>query len=187
MNPTELHLVRHAPPAVDHRVPASRWELASGAADALAGLAGTGVLPEHARWFASPEPKALATARLLTATSVTVYDALGEVRRPAGEVADYAAHARRGFAVPDEPALPGWEPYASAQERIARGVRKLLDALEEPVVVVGHATALTLLVADLTGTPADVAAWEGMTLPDHCTLAGTDVMSVASPWGAWRT
>lgn len=182
----ELHLVRHAPPAVDYRVPASRWELGTGAAEAVADLAASGVLPDGARWFSSPEPKALATARLLTTTAVTVYDALGEVRRPAGEVPDYAAHVRQGFASPGESALHGWETYASARERIARGVRKLLAGLTEPVVVVGHGTALTLLVAELTGAAPDLAAWERMTLPDHCTLAGDDVVELTSGWGTWR-
>lgn len=183
---TELHLVRHAPPAVDFRVPASRWELGLSAADAVADLAGSGVLPDYARWFSSPEPKALATARLLTTTAVTIYDALGEVRRPAGEVGDYATHVRRGFAAPDEPALHGWETYTSARQRIARGVRKLLDGLGEPVIVVGHGTALTLLVAELTGELPDIAALERMAQPDHCILAGDGGMQLVADWGAWR-
>ncbi|MPY86052.1 MAG: hypothetical protein GEV00_23060, partial [Actinophytocola sp.] len=170
---TELHLVRHGPPAAADDVPPSRWELHADAAEAVAELAASGVLPERARWFSSPEPKALATARLLTATSVTVYDALGEVRRPAGRVGDLTEHARRGFAEPDVPALPGWEMYVAARTRISRGVKNVLAGLGgEPLVVVGHGTVFTLLVAELTGTSPDVDAWTRMTLPDHCLLGG---------------
>ncbi|MQA17830.1 MAG: AMP-binding protein, partial [Pseudonocardiaceae bacterium] len=153
-------------------VPPSRWELHADAAEAVAELAASGVLPERARWFSSPEPKALATARLLTATSVTVYDALGEVRRPAGRVGDLTEHARRGFAEPDVPALPGWEMYVAARTRISRGVKNVLAGLANLV-----AGVVFILVADVNWTAAGlVAAGIGVgdvvalclpTSPDH--------------------
>lgn len=125
-------------------------------------LRSSGVLPGDARWFSSPEPKAMDTARLLTSSSVTVYDALREV---------------------DE-----GETHASAGRRIARGVRALRDMLDGPMVVVGHGTALTLLVADLTGTEPDVAASERLGVPDHCCLDDANgTFTVSQPWGSWRS
>ncbi|MBO0826997.1 MAG: histidine phosphatase family protein [Streptosporangiales bacterium] len=177
-----LHLVRHGRPFVDADVPANRWPLHPDAASAIACLRASGVLPEHARWFSSPEPKAHRTARLLTDSSVTVYDALGEVTRP-GCPDDFAVRARRGFAEPDVPAAPGWETYTAARQRIVRAVRKLRDGLDgADLVVVGHGTVLTLLVAELTGAVPDVAAWEWLGFPDHCAL-DADAGGVVSPWG----
>lgn len=184
---TELHLVRHGPPAVDHAVPAARWPLCADAPAEIAALAAAGVLPRSARWFSSPEPKAGQTARELTAEAVTMYDALGEVERPAGVVDDFAGAVRQGFADPDASPLPGWETCAAARRRIGRGVRKLLDAYQgETLVVVGHGTVLTLLVAELTNAPVDTAAWEQMTFPDHCVLDGGDADRLVRAWGSWR-
>ncbi|MQA05531.1 MAG: hypothetical protein GEV07_23370 [Streptosporangiales bacterium] len=168
---TELHLVRHARPD---------------AGGDVAALVAAGVLPASARWFSSPEPAAMQTARLLTTEAVTVYDALGEVTRPAGAVDDLEDCVRRGFAEPDRPS-PDWETCAAAGQRIGRGVRKLLAAYpDERLVVVGHGIALTLLVAELTGTPPDADAWAGMTYPDHCVLDGPDASRLDRGWSSWR-
>ncbi|HEX6443919.1 MAG TPA: histidine phosphatase family protein [Streptosporangiales bacterium] len=181
----ELHLVRHGRPLVDAAVPASRWSLHPDAAPAIGELRASGALPGHARWFSSPEPKADETARLLTDSSVTVYDALGEVARP-GWLDDFAARVRRGFADPDVPAAPGWETYTAARQRTARAVRKLRESLGGvDVVVVGHGTVLTLLVAELTGAAPDVAAWERLSLPDHCALEAESSRSGLRSSGAY--
>lgn len=156
------------------------------AAPAIAELRASGALPEAARWFSSPEPKAHETARLLTDSSVTVYDALGEVARP-GWLDDFAVRARRAFAEPDVPAAPGWETYAAARQRIARAVRKVRDGFNATdLVLVGHGTAWTLLVAELTGAAPTVADWERLAFPDHCALGGTHARAVLSPWGRWH-
>lgn len=34
------------------------------------------------------------------------------------------------------------------------------------MVLVGHGTAWTLLVAELTGSPADLARWDTLAMPD---------------------
>lgn len=182
----ELHLVRHGRPLVDAAVPPTTWHLSPDAGAALGELRASGALPEHGRWFSSPEPKAHESARLLTDSSVTVYDALGEVARPRW-LDDFPERVRRGFAEPDVPAAPGWETYTAARQRIARAVRKLRDGLDGvDVVVVGHGMALTLLVAELTGAPPDVGAWERLASPDHCVIDGTGPGVVTRPWGHWR-
>lgn len=181
----ELHLVRHGRPLVDVDVPAAGWRLHPDAAGEIAELRACGALPKGARWFTSREPKAHETARLLTDSSITVYDALGEVAR-SGWLDDFAGRVRRGFAEPDVPAAPGWETYTAARQRIGRAVRRLRDGLAgTDVVVVGHGTALILLVAELTGGEPDVSAWDRLGLPDHYALDG-DAGVVVSPWGRWR-
>lgn len=141
---TGVHLVRHGQPVED--------------------LRSSGVLPDDARWFSSPDPEAMGTARLLTSSSVTVYDALRDLEE--GETHDAARH------------------------RIARGVRALRDMLDAaPMVVVSHGAALTLLVADLTDTEPDDAAWQRPGTPDHCCLVDSDApgtFTVAQQWGSWR-
>ncbi|NUR05791.1 MAG: histidine phosphatase family protein [Nocardioidaceae bacterium] len=126
-------------------------------------------LPERAAWFSSPEPKALATARLLSG-DVTVVDALVEHRRAATRwVADreeWRDQVRRAFSDPDRPAVPGWEPMTATRDRLLPAVRRILDEHDGDVVLVGHGTAWTLLRAELTGGAPDLDAWQALALPD---------------------
>jgi broad specificity phosphatase PhoE len=67
------------------------------------------------------------------------------------------------------------------------------------VVLVGHGTAWTVLVAALTHRPPDVDAWRGLHMPDHCALElaldhddeaagpGPATAHVIRPWGSWAT
>jgi broad specificity phosphatase PhoE len=74
-----LHLVRHGRPLIDPTAPASAWELDPDFFDDVWALRDR--LPASAAWFSSPEPKALATAQLLTDTDVGVVDELREHER----------------------------------------------------------------------------------------------------------
>jgi hypothetical protein len=51
---------------------------------------------------------------------------------------------------------------------------------------VGHGTAWTLLVAELTSREPDVASWRSMTMPDHFAL-DLDSCRVISAWGTARS
>jgi broad specificity phosphatase PhoE len=42
---------------------------------------------------------------------------------------------------------------------------------DDDVVLVGHGTAWTVLVAELTGRPPDLARWESLAMPDLITVA----------------
>ena len=163
-----LHLVRHGRPVVVPGEPASAWPLDPAYADDVRAL--RGLVPEDARWFSSPEPKALDTARLLTDAEVTVVKDLREQERPAGEWlprVQWHAVVRRTFAEPDVATLPGWEPLTHCRARVASAVRHVVAAAAgRPVALAGHATAWTALVAELTGAEPDVAAWARMTMPD---------------------
>jgi broad specificity phosphatase PhoE len=178
-----LTLVRHGRPAVEPLVAPRYWALARDAAEGLAALRGSGLLPSGATWISSPEPKALATAAALTDRTVITVDDLREAERPVSwfdEPEEFVAAVRRSFEAPDEPAVPGWETVSATRSRVAAIVRELLADVEAPeeLVIVGHGTAWTLLVAELTGRAPDVDAWERMATPD---LAILEVPAAGGP------
>ncbi len=186
---TRLWLVRHGRPLVDPGQPAAAWALAPWAGAEVAALRPE--LPTGAAWYCSPEPKASGTARLLTDEPVEVVDDLGEAARPTvwyEDPAEFAALVRRSVLAPNVPAAPGWEPAAATTGRVVRAARRLLDARTGgDVVLVGHGTAWTLLVAALTERPPDLGAWQAMQLPDlallEVPLDGPAV--VRRHWGEW--
>jgi len=163
-----LYLVRHGRPLVDRSRPAREWELDPAAYDAVWALRASGRLPDRAAWFSSPEPKAMATAELLTDGDVGVVDGLREhVRESTEWVDDFDEAVRRAFAVPEAVAVPGWEPLSACRERVVGAVEPVLAAYgDEDVVLVGHGTAWTVLAAALTGAEPDLDRWRALQMPD---------------------
>ena len=167
----ELHLVRHGRPKIEPELSAELWALDARAADPIARLRAADVLPRPANWYSSAEPKAVATASLLTDTPVTLVEELGEMRRPAGWVDDadeWSQLVRRSLEEPHGPAGDGWETAEQTQQRVVAAVEAIAKASAGPVVLVGHGTAWTLLVAALTAQPPDIAGWQSLLMPDHC-------------------
>jgi hypothetical protein len=130
-----LHLVRHGRPLVDPSQPARAWELDPAGYDEVWALRESGRLPARAAWFTSPEPKALATAALLTDASVGVVDDLAEHRREtADRIEDVEGTVRRAFADPGRPATwcwsgtaprgPCWSPSSPAPSPTSRAGRR---------------------------------------------------------------
>jgi broad specificity phosphatase PhoE len=170
-----LHLVRHGRPVVRPDTPAAEWELDPEGYPAIEGLRRSSRLPEGAAWYSSPEPKALETARRLTGQRVTVVDALREHERGPtpwfDDARQWRALVRRAFSDPDTSALEGWEPLAATRDRLLPAVRRLLaEHRDGDVVLAGHGTAWTLLVAELTGEPPDLDAWAALRMPDVWTV-----------------
>ena len=163
-----LFLVRHGRPVVDRSRPAHEWELDPAGFDDVWALRTSGRLPDRAVWLSSPEPKALATAELLTDGGVGVVEGLREhVRESADWVKDFDDAVRRAFAVPEAVAVPGWEPLSACRDRVVRAVEGILDVHpHDDVVLVGHGTAWTVLRAALTGTEPDLERWRALTMPD---------------------
>ncbi|MBS2937445.1 histidine phosphatase family protein [Nocardioides sp. J2M5] len=166
-----LHLVRHGRPLVVPGEPAASWDLDPAAYDDVWALRSSGRLPARAAWFASPEPKALQTAQLLTDADVGVLDDLREHERSGEWVDDFAGTVRRAFERPDVPATDGWEPLTACRDRVVPAVRRVLEVHgDDDVVLVGHGTAWTVVVAALTGRPPDVERWAGLAMPDLITV-----------------
>jgi broad specificity phosphatase PhoE len=177
-----VFLVRHGRPLVDRERPAHEWELDPARYDDIWALRTSGRLPTAAAWYSSPEPKALATAELLTDGEVGVVDALREqVRRSAEWVDDFSDAVRRAFAVPDAVAVPGWEPLARCRDRVCAAVDAILAAHgDEDLVLVGHGTAWTLVVAQLTAARPDLDLWRALAMPDLLAIRRPE--GAASSW-----
>jgi broad specificity phosphatase PhoE len=165
-----LHLVRHGRPLIDPLRPAAEWELDPTGFDDVWALRER--LPSRAAWFCSPEPKAQQTAQLLTEGDVGIIDELREHERGPGLLDDFHDRVRAAFAEPALPAAPGWEPLATLRARLVPAVRRILDVHgDDDVVLVGHGTAWTVLVADLTGDEPDLVRWSSLGMPDVITVA----------------
>ena len=163
-----LFLVRHGPSLRDPAHAPSAWELDPAGFDAVWALRESGRLPAAAAWFCSPEPKAVATAQLLTETEVGIVDDLGEHRRETTDwIEDFPAVVAEAFAHPDTPAYDGWEPLSACRDRVVPAVRRILDVhAGEDVVLVGHGTAWTLTFAGLTHAAPDLERWAALAMPD---------------------
>jgi len=169
-----LHLVRHGHPTLDPAVPARRWRLDHSRVDEVRALRTSGQVPAAAVWCTSPEMRALETSRALTSGPVAVVDDLREHDRDAGWVEDFDGTVARAFATPDAPAVPGWEPLRSCAVRVVAAYERLRgEHPSAPLVLVGHGTAWTLLVAHLRGLPVDGALlprWRSWHMPDVVAL-----------------
>lgn len=166
-----LHLVRHGLSAPTPGTPAAEWDLDPSGYDDVWALRSSGRLPTRAAWFTSPEPKAIQTAQLLTDAEVGVLPDLREHVRTGEWIEDFPAAVLRAFEKPDEPAVDGWEPLATCRERVVPAVRRVLEVHgDDDVVLVGHGTAWTLVVADLTGRAPDLARWRMLAMPDVITV-----------------
>jgi broad specificity phosphatase PhoE len=156
-------------------VPAHEWGLDPSGFAAIDELRHSGRLPKHAHWFSSPERKAVDTARrltdaLLSGGNLTVVPELAEHRRDVhwfADANDFGEAVRRAFRHPDARAVPAWEPLAATRKRLLPAVRRILvEHVGDALVLCGHGTAWTLLVAELTCAEPDLGAWERLKMPD---------------------
>lgn len=183
-----LHLIRHGRPTIDPGTPAGQWPLAdSGVAEIELFRRALPRSTYGAAWYCSDEIKAVQTAALLTSTDVTVLPELREAGRRAflQDQAAFTDAVGQGLRDPARAARPGWEPLGETQERVSDAVQMIIARDVVDVVLVGHGTAWTLLVADLVGVPADPAGLPEMSTPDLLIL-DLEQRRVVSPWGAWQ-
>jgi broad specificity phosphatase PhoE len=164
-----IHLVRHGRPLIDPTEPPETWPLDPAGLPDVDAMRESGRLPAPATWFSSPEAEARETAARLTDRPVTVVEELAEHRRGVHwfDTADgFAAAVRSAFDRPDQSAVPAWEPLSATRQRVVGAVRRLREEHQGSLVLVGHGTAWTVLVAALTGRAPDLAAWERLAMPD---------------------
>ena len=185
---TRVWLIRHGPPRIDPDVAASRWPLSPEGETAVLAARERWALPVDATWCSSPEPKAHRTAELLRGRAVDTVQDLREAGRPAvwQDGAGFAQTVERSFADPDRPAAPGWETTNATRGRVVAAVHDLLATSPDELVLVGHGTAWTLLVAALAAAASDRRAWRAMRMPDRCELVldASGRAEVVRGWGA---
>lgn len=143
-------LVRHATPHPDPHSPSREWRLSEEGHAAARRLAALALFDRASGFYAGPEPKAretLAPAAAERKHEVRPYDDLGEAGSGGwlGE-RDFVAAVRRFFALPQEPAAPGWEPAGTAAARFAARVEALRTE-HPPAVYPGHALPGTFAIA----------------------------------------
>jgi broad specificity phosphatase PhoE len=190
-----LFLVRHAPVKVDLSIPAHEWQLSAEGYTLAERLAALPIFAGLRTVWASPEPKAQATAKPLAhhyAASLLVHPDLSELRRSPTNIADreaYETAVRQAFANP-ETSVAGWERAAHAQRRIVGCVLELAAQTREPMAVVSHGLVLSLLLAHLRGqSQVDFAEWRSIPLP-ALAIVDADTWRVAAPFrsvAAWES
>ncbi|HYF76097.1 MAG TPA: histidine phosphatase family protein [Symbiobacteriaceae bacterium] len=186
-----LYLVRHALTRPDPARNMAEWELdPAGAAD----LARLAALPVWAgagqRIVCSSEPKARLTAEAIRAAyglpPVAAYDELREIKK-AGWTDRHDEVMADLFARPDEPALPGWETAAQAGARFGGCVARILaESAGADLVLVSHATVLSIYVAALLGQDrVQYEDWRSIGFPDYA-VVDVGARRIIQPFAAWR-
>ena len=169
-------LVRHSLPVVAPVVPPSRWVLSETGRGRCAALADQLARFGPSAIYASTEPKATETARIVAArlaVNLRVREGLEEHHRddtPFFESSDEFEDAvRRLFAAPNE-LVHGSETATTALARFERAVDAAIDdATDTSVVIVSHGTVISLLVAQRTGLEP-MKIWTGLTMPCYMVL-----------------
>ncbi|MDJ0945632.1 MAG: histidine phosphatase family protein [Kiloniellales bacterium] len=176
MTGRRLHRVRHGPVVVDPERDSRDWVLAAEAAPLILalsdGLSGRGLR----RVLASPQGKAVATARILAealALPVEVRDGLEEHHRlkaqQGASEAAFRADMARLFARPEEVVF-GSKSAAAALARFRGALSGIMAESDADELVVSHGTVISLLAAaGGNGRAEDI--WASLRLPDHLVLA----------------
>ena len=154
-------LVRHAMPQQVPDEDPSTWRLGPEGVAAARQL--SSVVPQDTYLVASPEPKACATALLVTGREPALDVRLVEVRRPSRWNSAHRSDARRYLS---GESVIGWED----QDDVIRRISESLDDHQERagqrrLVVVGHGISPTLWVAAALGHDA-VRWWKSLRFPD---------------------
>ncbi len=166
---TRLWYVTHPEVRLDPHVPVERWGLTDVGRRRAAAMCSQPWLDEVERLVSSGETKALELAAVVAARTglpIEVRERTGEVDRSAtGFIPpdEYAAVSDAWFASPSAHDR-GWEPAAAVQRRIVAALEDVMTA-EQPVLVVGHGGAGTLLWCHLAGE--SIAATHDQASPGH--------------------
>lgn len=163
-------LVRHAEPHIDIERPAAEWALTPRGVASAQRLAAVLMASAPTRIVASPERKAVETARILggaLAIPVDRDDRLSEQGAEAGQfLTDYAefrALVRSHFDHPDEVVMRQESSHAAGQ-RFDDVVRAQL-ASGDHLVIVSHGRIMSSWLAAVTGASA-WQVWSELRLPD---------------------
>lgn len=164
----ELYIVRHAQTTIDFGIPSTQWHISEG------GMRETRELVLSENWsgvhriYHSPEPKAVATADIIsemTGIPTSVMDELHELRIPTIQPTE-AFLLRVGAYLEGFPD-PEFEEWAQATDRIVSCVRRIThEANGCSVAMVSHGRILTVLFSYLLKRRMTLKEWQSIRLPD---------------------
>lgn len=167
--------MKHALPAIEPDLPRPSWPLSVRGAASCVALAERLRRYAPAAVYASREPKAAQTARLVAlhlGLEHAVRDGLEE-QDDAGEAfvgePEFAREVSRLFATPERVVF-GRESADAAYVRFARAIDALPTPAEGSAIVVAHGRVISLFVARRNAIDA-FALWERLGLPSFVVLA----------------
>jgi broad specificity phosphatase PhoE len=163
-----LYLVRRPATHVDLSIPSSQWSLSEEGMGQAQRLARQPFWREVTMIYASDEPKAVTTARVVAAHTRLPWQTrtcLGELDRHGYQPPDIAAYrsaVTRMFSNPEQ-SIRGWETRAHAEQRIIMCVQELAAGkADATVALISHGIILTILVAHLAGLSELYEFWREM-------------------------
>jgi broad specificity phosphatase PhoE len=163
-----IYLVRHPETRVDLLTPSSQWLLTEEGMTQAQRLARQSFWREVSMIYASDEPKAVTTARVVAAHTGLPWQTracLGELDRHGYQPPDIAAYrsaVTRMFSNPEQ-SIRGWETRVHAEQRIFGCVQELVsENPDRAVAIISHGIILTILVAHLAGLPEPYEFWREM-------------------------
>jgi broad specificity phosphatase PhoE len=185
-------LIRHAPVVPDPARPPDQWLLSETSEALVAALASLPAAARVERFFSSPEPKALGTARIVAgARPIEAEPGLRELDRSTAGWLDtpdgYASLVAEILCAPER-SIRGCEPAAEAQRRMVNAVERIVAGhRDRNVAIVSHGIALTLYLSALRGLALpDLDLWRRMRLPDLA-LVDPERRLVLEDFGTWQS
>ena len=176
----KLILVKHSLPDVDPSQPASRWLLSDEGRLRCLPLADRLARYRPAHIATSSEPKAIATAEIVSdrlGTPFEVTEGLHEHDRsnePFIESKKFESAVASFFDRPNELVL-GRETASQAEMRFGEAVQRLVSQYTaDSVVIVAHGTVISLYVAQHTGVEP-LPLWRRLGLPSFVVLSLPDL------------
>ena len=167
-------LIRHSIPEVDPSRPASEWPLNEEGIERCEDIASQLERFLPAAIFASPETKAIETARYIGShlgIGFSVRERLREHRRPATFLpqSEFHENIRRLFESPDS-IVYGSESSNGVAKRIEADIRRVLaERPDGNILMVTHGTAMSSFIARHVNADA-YSVWESLDLPSYIAL-----------------
>jgi broad specificity phosphatase PhoE len=160
-----VYLIRHPSTQPDPAIPVSHWWLSETGRAQVHTLVNLPIWKGVATVYTSTQPKTSVVGELVYAAHGVPFlplVALDEARRESWlDPEAFDAAQRAFFAHPANPPMRGWEPARSAGLRFIAAMDHLL-AVHKPadsLVIVSHATVLTLYVAHLREITPSYEQW----------------------------
>lgn len=184
-----LYLVRHPETRVDLSMPSSQWSLSEEGVNQAQRLARQPFWRDVSMIFASDEPKAVTTARLVAAHTGLPWQTrscLGELDRHSYQPPDIAAYRSAVtcmFSLPEE-SVRGWETRTHAEDRIITCVQELVaEHQHATAAIISHGMILTIFLACLTGLSELYEFWRELGFGSVATL-DTQTWTLRSPFSS---